>query len=117
MLADLVGVFQGKVIEVHIGTLLADQAFTFTDWTAEMKAKASICIYRDTCRVPGNRQEPNPGDDRQGHGLRQTGAQGLPDKAQAQSLGSNQVIGGVDSRANAKYSAGSSWTWTRSWSP
>jgi aconitate hydratase 2 / 2-methylisocitrate dehydratase len=37
-------VFQGKIIEVHIGTLLADQAFTFTDWTAEMKAKASICI-------------------------------------------------------------------------
>ena len=27
-------VFQGKIIEVHIGTLLADQAFTFTDWTA-----------------------------------------------------------------------------------
>ena len=40
-------VFQGRVIEVHIGTLLADQAFTFTDWTAEMKAKASICISRD----------------------------------------------------------------------
>ncbi|MEM7209978.1 MAG: bifunctional aconitate hydratase 2/2-methylisocitrate dehydratase [Pseudomonadota bacterium] len=37
-------VFQGRVIEVHIGTLMADQAFTFTDWTAEMKAKASICI-------------------------------------------------------------------------
>ncbi|MEM7026624.1 MAG: bifunctional aconitate hydratase 2/2-methylisocitrate dehydratase [Pseudomonadota bacterium] len=37
-------VFQSRVIEVHIGTLLADQAFTFTDWTAEMKAKASICI-------------------------------------------------------------------------
>ena len=37
-------VFQGRVIEVHTGTLLADQAFTFTDWTAEMKAKASICI-------------------------------------------------------------------------
>ncbi|MEO1696388.1 MAG: bifunctional aconitate hydratase 2/2-methylisocitrate dehydratase [Planctomycetota bacterium] len=37
-------VFQGNVIEVHIGTLLSDQAFTFTDWTAEMKAKASICI-------------------------------------------------------------------------
>jgi len=37
-------VFQGRVIEVHIGTLTADQAFTFTDWTAEMKAKASICI-------------------------------------------------------------------------
>ncbi len=40
-------VFQGRVIEVHIGTLLADQAFTFTDWTAEMKAKASICISTD----------------------------------------------------------------------
>jgi len=37
-------VFQGKIIEVHLGTLTADQAFTFTDWTAEMKAKASICI-------------------------------------------------------------------------
>ncbi|MES2487134.1 MAG: aconitase family protein, partial [Bacteroidota bacterium] len=42
-------VFQGRIIEVHIGTLLADQAFTFTDWTAEMKAKASICIsHNDT---------------------------------------------------------------------
>jgi aconitate hydratase 2/2-methylisocitrate dehydratase len=41
---DGVNVFQGRIIEVHIGTLLADQAFTFTDWTAEMKAKASICI-------------------------------------------------------------------------
>ncbi|WP_454687417.1 bifunctional aconitate hydratase 2/2-methylisocitrate dehydratase [Agrobacterium leguminum] len=40
-------VFQGRIIEVHIGTLLADQAFTFTDWTAEMKAKASICISQD----------------------------------------------------------------------
>ena len=40
-------VFQGRVIEVHIGTLLADQAFTFTDWTAEMKAKASVCISND----------------------------------------------------------------------
>ena len=37
-------VFQGRIIEVHLGSLLADQAFTFTDWTAEMKAKASICI-------------------------------------------------------------------------
>ncbi|MEO0639378.1 MAG: bifunctional aconitate hydratase 2/2-methylisocitrate dehydratase, partial [Bacteroidota bacterium] len=37
-------VFQGRIIEVHIGTLPSDQAFTFTDWTAEMKAKASICI-------------------------------------------------------------------------
>ena len=40
-------VFQGRIIEVHIGTLLADQAFTFTDWTAEMKAKASMCISED----------------------------------------------------------------------
>ncbi len=49
MLAQFNGenVFQGRVIEVHIGTLLADQAFTFTDWTAEMKAKASICISND----------------------------------------------------------------------
>jgi len=49
MLAQFSGenVFQGRIIEVHIGTLLADQAFTFTDWTAEMKAKASICISQD----------------------------------------------------------------------
>ncbi len=40
-------IFQGRIIEVHIGTLPADQAFTFTDWTAEMKAKASICISQD----------------------------------------------------------------------
>ncbi len=40
-------VFQGRIIEVHLGTLAADQAFTFTDWTAEMKAKASICISQD----------------------------------------------------------------------
>ena len=40
-------VFQGRVIEVHIGTLTSDQAFTFTDWTAEMKAKASICISEE----------------------------------------------------------------------
>ena len=44
-------VFQGRVIEVHIGTLNADQAFTFTDWTAEMKAKASICISEDDTLV------------------------------------------------------------------
>ena len=36
-----------RIIEVHIGTLPSDQAFTFTDWTAEMKAKASICISED----------------------------------------------------------------------
>jgi aconitate hydratase 2/2-methylisocitrate dehydratase len=35
-------VFQGRVIEVHIGTLTADQSFTFTDWTAEM---ASFYLY------------------------------------------------------------------------
>ncbi len=44
-------VFQGRVIEVHIGTLTADEAFTFTDWTAEMKAKASICISEDDTLV------------------------------------------------------------------
>ena len=44
-------VFQGKIIEVHIGTLTADQAFTFTDWTAEMKAKASICISEDNTLI------------------------------------------------------------------
>ncbi|MBB3995155.1 aconitate hydratase 2/2-methylisocitrate dehydratase [Sulfitobacter undariae] len=44
-------VFQGRIIEVHLGTLLADQAFTFTDWTAEMKAKASICISEDDTLV------------------------------------------------------------------
>lgn len=44
-------VFQGRVIEVHIGTLLADQAFTFTDWTAEMKAKASVCISNDETMI------------------------------------------------------------------
>ncbi|MCC9655565.1 bifunctional aconitate hydratase 2/2-methylisocitrate dehydratase [Rhodopirellula halodulae] len=49
MLSKFAGdnVFQGRIIEVHIGTLPADQAFTFTDWTAEMKAKASICISED----------------------------------------------------------------------
>ena len=44
-------VFQGRVIEVHIGTLTSDEAFTFTDWTAEMKAKASICISEDDTLV------------------------------------------------------------------
>ena len=49
MLSKFAGdnVFQGRIIEVHLGTLPADQAFTFTDWTAEMKAKASICISQD----------------------------------------------------------------------
>ncbi|PTT21541.1 bifunctional aconitate hydratase 2/2-methylisocitrate dehydratase, partial [Chryseobacterium sp. HMWF028] len=44
-------VFQGRIIEVHIGTLSADQAFTFTDWTAEMKAKASINISEDNTLI------------------------------------------------------------------
>lgn len=44
-------IFQGRIIEVHIGTLPADQAFTFTDWTAEMKAKASICISQDATLI------------------------------------------------------------------
>ena len=53
MLAHFGGenVFQGRIIEVHIGTLLADQAFTFTDWTAEMKAKASVCISEDATLI------------------------------------------------------------------
>ncbi|MGB6220500.1 bifunctional aconitate hydratase 2/2-methylisocitrate dehydratase, partial [Haloferula sp.] len=44
-------VFQGRIIEVHLGTLSADKAFTFTDWTAEMKAKASICISQDATLI------------------------------------------------------------------
>jgi len=44
-------VFQGRIIEVHIGTLTSDQSFTFTDWTAEMKAKASICISEDATLI------------------------------------------------------------------
>ena len=53
-------IFQGRIIEVHIGTLLADMAFTFTDWTAEMKAKASICISNnetliDSLQIAKNR--------------------------------------------------------------
>ena len=44
-------IFQGRVIEVHIGTLPADQAFTFTDWTAEMRAKAAICISQDNTLI------------------------------------------------------------------
>jgi aconitate hydratase 2/2-methylisocitrate dehydratase len=65
-------VFQGRVIEVHIGTLLADQAFTFTDWTAEMKAKASICISNDETLIGSleTRQRPYSDHDRQGHGQR-----------------------------------------------
>ena len=42
-------IFQGRVIEVHLGTLLADQAFTFTDWTAEMKAKQQFASLIMIC--------------------------------------------------------------------
>ena len=38
-------VFQGKVLEVHIGTFLRTKRL-LTDWTAEMKAKASIYFSR-----------------------------------------------------------------------
>lgn len=44
-------VFQSRIIEVHLGTLTADQAFTFTDWSAEMKAKAAICISEDATLI------------------------------------------------------------------
>ncbi len=44
-------IFLGRVIEVHLGTLVSDHAFTFTDWTAEMKAKASICISEDNTLI------------------------------------------------------------------
>jgi aconitate hydratase 2/2-methylisocitrate dehydratase len=36
-------VFQGRIIEVAL-EFYRRSNFTFTDWTAEMKAKASICI-------------------------------------------------------------------------
>ncbi|MEM6273304.1 MAG: bifunctional aconitate hydratase 2/2-methylisocitrate dehydratase [Bacteroidota bacterium] len=78
-------VFQGRVIEVHIGTLPSDQAFTFTDWTAEMKAKASICISQDDTLIEsleiakGRIQIMiNKGMDNEGQVL-----QGLIDKANA----------------------------------
>ena len=40
-------VFQGRIIEVHIGTLPADQAFTFTDWTRRNERKASSVFLED----------------------------------------------------------------------
>jgi aconitate hydratase 2/2-methylisocitrate dehydratase len=42
MLKQFGGEMYSKVESLRFGTLTADQAFTFTDWTAEMKA-ASIC--------------------------------------------------------------------------
>ena len=62
-------VFQGRIIEVHIGTLQADKAFTFTDWTAEMKAKASICISEPETLIESLEiAKPHSSHDRQGHG-------------------------------------------------
>jgi len=101
-------IFQGRVIEVHIGTLPADQAFTFTDWTAEMKAKASICISQDdtlieSLEIAKSRIQImiDKGMDNKGHVL-----QGLIDIA-------NKRISEIQSGekpaltpdANAKYSA------------
>ncbi len=65
-------VFQGRIIEVHIGTLLADQAFTFTDWSAEMKAKASICISNNETLIEVYRacEISYPNHDRQRYGKR-----------------------------------------------
>ena len=101
-------VFQGRIIEVHIGTLPSDQAFTFTDWTAEMKAKASICISEDETLIKSLELAKSriqimidKGMDNDGQVL-----QGLIDKA-------NKRIAGIRSGenpaltpdANAKYSA------------
>ncbi len=101
-------VFQGRIIEVHLGTLPADQAFTFTDWTAEMKAKASICISEDdtlieSLEIAKSRIQImiNKGMDNEAQVL-----QGLIDKA-------NKRIGEIKSGekpaitpdANAKYAA------------
>ena len=101
-------VFQGRIIEVHIGTLQADKAFTFTDWTAEMKAKASICISEnetliESLEIAKSRIQVmiDKGMDNEGKVL-----QGLIDKA-------NKRIGEIQSGenpalapdANAKYSA------------
>ena len=101
-------VFQGKVIEVHIGTLLADQAFTFTDWTAEMKAKASICISESDTLVKSLEIAKSriqimidKGMDNAGQVL-----QGLVDKATAR-IGELQTgtKPALSPDANAKYSA------------
>jgi aconitate hydratase 2/2-methylisocitrate dehydratase len=101
-------VFQGKIIEVHIGTLLADQAFVFTDWTAEMKAKASICISTDETLIESLKIAKSrisimieKGMDNEGKML-----QGLVDKANNRieeiKSGKNPALRPDD---NAKYSA------------
>ena len=81
-------VFQGRIIEVHIGTLPADQAFTFTDWTAEMKAKASICISQDDTLIESLE-------------IAQSRIQVMIDKGMDNE---NQVLQGLIDRANQRIS-------------
>ena len=66
---------QGKVIEVHIGTLLSDQAFTFTDWTGN--EGKSLHLYLSATRVSRDREESYPDHDRQGYGQRKGCSAGL----------------------------------------
>jgi aconitate hydratase 2 / 2-methylisocitrate dehydratase len=101
-------VFQGKVIEVHIGTLLSDQAFTFTDWTAEMKAKASICISQsdtliESLEIAKGRIQImiDKGMDNEKQTL-----QGLIDRAEARITGIRSgETPALSPDANAKYSS------------
>jgi aconitate hydratase 2/2-methylisocitrate dehydratase len=101
-------VFQGKVIEVHIGTLLSDQSFTFTDWTAEMKAKASICISEsetliESLEIAKSRIQImiDKGMDNEKQVL-----QGLIDKAEARIVGIRSgETPALSPDANAKYSS------------
>jgi aconitate hydratase 2/2-methylisocitrate dehydratase len=113
-------IFQGKVIEVHIGTLLSDQAFTFTDWTAEMKAKASICISQSdtliaSLEIAKDRIQImiDRGMDNEPQVLR-----GLIDKAEARIA---ELLSGekpaLAPDANASTPRSSSSIWTRSSSP
>jgi aconitate hydratase 2/2-methylisocitrate dehydratase len=101
-------VFQGKVIEVHIGTLLSDQAFTFTDWTAEMKAKASICISESETLIESLEISKSRIQIMIGKGMdnEKQLLQGLVDKADARIAdirsGANPAL---SPDANAKYSA------------
>lgn len=101
-------VFQGKVIEVHIGTLLSDQAFTFTDWTAEMKAKASICISESDTLIESLEISKSRIQIMIGKGMdnEKQLLQGLVDKADARIAdirsGANPAL---SPDANAKYSA------------
>ena len=101
-------VFQGRIIEVHIGTLPADQAFTFTDWTAEMKAKASICISQDDTLIESLEIAKSRIQVMIDKGMDNEGAvlQGLIDKADSRIA---EIRSGekpaLTPDANAKYSA------------